>query len=95
MNAVLFASAMAAAVSLLLTLVTDLSVLRVSRRRDYSGPTPGISVLKPLIQMAAWASVQPEWDGRFDPRDQLSCARTSGGRFWTGGVDGRLRLRDP
>ncbi len=48
MNAVLFASAMAAAVSLLLTLVTDLSVLRVSRRRDYIGPTPGISVLKPL-----------------------------------------------
>jgi ceramide glucosyltransferase len=48
MDAVLFASAMAAAVSLLLTLVTDLSVLRVSRRRDYSGPTPGISVLKPL-----------------------------------------------
>jgi ceramide glucosyltransferase len=48
MDAVLFASAMAAAVSLLLTLVTDLSVLRVSRRRDYTGPTPGISVLKPL-----------------------------------------------
>ncbi|HXK18679.1 MAG TPA: ceramide glucosyltransferase [Polyangiaceae bacterium] len=48
MYAVLFASAMAAAVSLLLTLVTDLSVLRVSRRRDYTGPTPGISVLKPL-----------------------------------------------
>ena len=48
MNAVLFASAMAAAVSLLLTLITDLSVLRVSRRRDYTGPTPGISVLKPL-----------------------------------------------
>src|SRR4051812_6893107 len=48
MNAVLFASAMAAAVSLLLTLITDLSVLRVSRRRDYAGPTPGISVLKPL-----------------------------------------------
>lgn len=49
MDAVLFASAMAAAVSLLLTLVTDLSVLRVSRRRDYNtGPTPGISVLKPL-----------------------------------------------
>src|SRR5215217_5129118 len=48
MNAVLFATAMAAAVSLLLTLVTDLSVLRVSRRRDYTGPTPGISVLKPL-----------------------------------------------
>jgi len=48
MDAVLFASAMAAAVSLLLTLVTDLSVLRVSRRRDYAGPTPGISVLKPL-----------------------------------------------
>jgi len=48
MNAVLFASAMAAAVSLLLTLVTHLSVLRVSRRRDYTGPTPGISVLKPL-----------------------------------------------
>jgi ceramide glucosyltransferase len=48
MDAVLLASAMAAAVSLLLTLVTDLSVLRVSRRRDYDGPTPGISVLKPL-----------------------------------------------
>jgi ceramide glucosyltransferase len=48
MDAVLFASAMAAAVSLLLTLITDLSVLRVSRRRDYTGPTPGISVLKPL-----------------------------------------------
>jgi ceramide glucosyltransferase len=48
MDAVLLASAMAAAVSLLLTLVTDLSVLRVSRRRDYAGPTPGISVLKPL-----------------------------------------------
>src|SRR5258706_2884528 len=48
MDAVLFASAMAAAVSLLLTLVTDLSVLRVSRRRNNSGPTPGISVLKPL-----------------------------------------------
>ncbi len=48
MNAVLFASATAAAVSLLLTLITDLSVLRVSRRRDYAGPTPGISVLKPL-----------------------------------------------
>jgi ceramide glucosyltransferase len=48
MNAVLFASAIAAAVSLLLTLVTELSVLRVSRRRDYTGPTPGISVLKPL-----------------------------------------------
>jgi ceramide glucosyltransferase len=48
MDAVLFASAMAAAVSLLVTLVTDLSVLRVSRRRDYTGPTPGISVLKPL-----------------------------------------------
>jgi len=48
MDAVLFASAMAAAVSLLLTLITDLSVLRVSRRRDYRGPTPGISVLKPL-----------------------------------------------
>ena len=51
MNAVLFASAMAAAVSLLLTLVTHLSVLRVSRRRDYTGPTPGISVLKPLKGM--------------------------------------------
>jgi ceramide glucosyltransferase len=48
MDAVLFATAMAAAVSLLLTLITDLSVLRVSRRRDYTGPTPGISVLKPL-----------------------------------------------
>jgi ceramide glucosyltransferase len=48
MDAVLFASAMAAAVSLLLTLITDLSVLSVSRRRDYTGPTPGISVLKPL-----------------------------------------------
>jgi ceramide glucosyltransferase len=48
MDAVLFASAMAAAVSLLLTLVTDLSVLRVSRRRSFAGPTPGISVLKPL-----------------------------------------------
>lgn len=48
MDAVLFASAIAAAVSLLLTLITDLSVLRVSRRRDYTGPTPGISVLKPL-----------------------------------------------
>ncbi len=48
MDAVLFASAMAAAVSLLLTLVTHLSVVRVSRRRDYTGPTPGISVLKPL-----------------------------------------------
>ena len=48
MDAVLFASAMAAAVSLLLTLVTDLSVLRVSRRRSLAGPTPGISVLKPL-----------------------------------------------
>jgi ceramide glucosyltransferase len=48
MDAVLFALAMAAAVSLLLTLVTDVSVLRVSRRRDYTGPTPGISVLKPL-----------------------------------------------
>jgi ceramide glucosyltransferase len=48
MDAVLFAAAIAAAVSLLLTLVTDLSVLRVSRRRDYAGPTPGISVLKPL-----------------------------------------------
>jgi ceramide glucosyltransferase len=51
MDAVLFASAMAVAVSLLLTLVTDLSVLRVSRRRDYAGPTPGISVLKPLKGM--------------------------------------------
>lgn len=48
MDAVLFASAMLAAVSLLLTLITDLSVMRVSRRRDYTGPTPGISVLKPL-----------------------------------------------
>src|SRR5688500_5136381 len=48
MDAVLFASAMAVAVSLLLTVVTDLSVMRVSRRKDYSGPTPGISVLKPL-----------------------------------------------
>src|SRR3954463_2119810 len=48
MDAVLFASAIAAGVSLLFTLVTDLSVLRVSRRRDYTGPTPGISVLKPL-----------------------------------------------
>ncbi|HYQ16791.1 MAG TPA: ceramide glucosyltransferase [Polyangiaceae bacterium] len=48
MDAVLFASAIAAVVSLLFTLVTDLSVLRVSRRRDYTGPTPGISVLKPL-----------------------------------------------
>lgn len=48
MDAVLFASAMAAAVSLLLTLATDWSVRRVSRRRDYAGPTPGISVLKPL-----------------------------------------------
>lgn len=48
MDAVLFASAMAVAVSLLLTLATDMSVTRVSRRRDYAGPTPGISVLKPL-----------------------------------------------
>lgn len=48
MDAVLFALAMAAAVSLLLTLVTDVSVMRVSGRRDYTGPTPGISVLKPL-----------------------------------------------
>jgi ceramide glucosyltransferase len=48
MDAVLLASVMAAVVSLLVTLVTDLSVLRVSRRRDYTGPTPGISVLKPL-----------------------------------------------
>jgi ceramide glucosyltransferase len=48
MDAMLFATAMAAAVSLLLTLLTDLSVLRVSRRRDYTGPTPGLSVLKPL-----------------------------------------------
>jgi ceramide glucosyltransferase len=48
MDAVLFASAMAVAVSLLLTVVTDLSVMRVSRRKDYCGPTPGISVLKPL-----------------------------------------------
>src|SRR5262245_26069020 len=48
MDAVLFASAIAVAVSLLLTLVTDVSVMRVTRRRDYEGPTPGISVLKPL-----------------------------------------------
>jgi ceramide glucosyltransferase len=48
MDAVLFASAIAATVALLVTLVTDLSVFRVSRRRDYIGPTPGISVLKPL-----------------------------------------------
>jgi ceramide glucosyltransferase len=48
MDAVLLATAIAAAVSLLVTLVTDFSVLRVSRRRDYSGPTPAISVLKPL-----------------------------------------------
>src|ERR1044071_2215012 len=48
MDAVLFASAIAAAVSLLVTLATDISVLRLSRRRNYSGPTPGISVLKPL-----------------------------------------------
>lgn len=48
MDAVLFASAMAVAVSLLLTVMTDLSVVRVSRRRDWSGPTPGMSVLKPL-----------------------------------------------
>lgn len=48
MDAMLFASAIAVAVSLLLTLVTDLSVLRVSRRRSNSGPTPAISVLKPL-----------------------------------------------
>ncbi|HKY36625.1 MAG TPA: ceramide glucosyltransferase [Polyangiaceae bacterium] len=48
MDAVLFASAMAVAVSLLLTVMTDLSVVRVSRRKDWSGPTPGMSVLKPL-----------------------------------------------
>jgi ceramide glucosyltransferase len=48
MEAVLFASAMAVAVSLLLTVMTELSVVRVSRRKDWSGPTPGMSVLKPL-----------------------------------------------
>jgi ceramide glucosyltransferase len=48
MDTLLLASAIAAAVSLVLTLATDWSVLRVSRRRDCTGPTPGISVLKPL-----------------------------------------------
>lgn len=48
MDTVLLATAMAAALSLLVTLITDISVLRVSRRRDYTGPTPPISVLKPL-----------------------------------------------
>lgn len=81
MDAVLFASAMAAVVSLLLTLVTDLSVLRVSRRRDYTGPTPGISVLKPLKgiddglyeNLASLAAQDyPEFElvlGAEDPRD--------------------------
>ena len=81
MDAVLFASAMAAAVSLLLTLVTHLSVLRVSRRRDYTGPTPGISVLKPLKGMddglydnlaSLAAQDYPEFElvfGAEDPRD--------------------------
>ncbi len=81
MDAVLFATAMAAAVSLLLTLVTDLSVLRVSRRRDYTGPTPGISVLKPLKgidhglydNLASLAAQDyPEFElvlGAEDPRD--------------------------
>ncbi len=48
MDAVLYASVLATLVSLLLTLLTDLSVLRVSRRRSHLGPTPAISVLKPL-----------------------------------------------
>lgn len=81
MDAVLFASAMATAVSLLLTLVTDWSVLRVSRRRDHSGPTPGISVLKPLKglddglyeNLASLAAQDyPEFElvlGAEDPRD--------------------------
>jgi ceramide glucosyltransferase len=81
MDAMLFASAMAALVSLLLTLVTDLSVLRVSRRRDYTGPTPGISVLKPLKgiddglyeNLASLAAQDyPEFElvlGAEDPRD--------------------------
>lgn len=81
MNAVLFASATASAVSLLLTLVTDFSVLRVSRRRDYTGPTPGISVLKPLKglddglydNLASLAGQDyPEFElvlGAEDPRD--------------------------
>lgn len=81
MDAVLFALAMAAAVSLVLTLVTHASVMHVSRRRDYTGPAPGISVLKPLKgiddglyeNLASLAAQDyPEFElvlGAEDPRD--------------------------
>lgn len=81
MDAVLFALAMAAAVSLMLTVVTHVSVMRVSRRRDYMGPVPGISVLKPLKgiddglyeNLASLAAQDyPEFElvlGAEDPRD--------------------------
>jgi LytTr DNA-binding domain len=50
-------------------------------------------VIKSLIQLAARASVQPQWDGRFARRDESSRARTSGETWWTDATDGRLSVR--
>jgi ceramide glucosyltransferase len=48
MDLVLFVLALAAAASLVVTILTDFSVMFKTRRRNLNGPTPGISVLKPL-----------------------------------------------
>ena len=48
--------------------------------------------MKSLIQLAARTTVQPQWDGRFHRRDELSQAATSGETPWTIGVDGRLSV---
>ncbi len=48
-------------------------------------------MIKSLIQLAARASVQPQWDGWLRPRDESPGAKTSGGTSLTAGVDLSIR----
>jgi hypothetical protein len=50
-------------------------------------------VIRSLIQLATRSTVQPVRDEWVRPRDEQLAATTSGGLWWTGGLDGRLTVR--
>jgi hypothetical protein len=50
-------------------------------------------VTRSPIQLATRSSVQPVRDEWVRPRDEQPAATTSGGIWWTGGLDGHLTVR--